>query len=477
MDQAKELQNNKIEYREAKNWELILWTLSTGVNNMFVILMVFASYVAVGGYGIAVATAGIITSSTRIFDAITDPILALVSDRFESKYGKVRIILGLGFLVMTLSVLGVFFWGVGTNIIVYTVLYFIYIIGYTLFGIAQNMGNPIMTTNPKQRMKQSGWRTAFTQIFASAVTVYMSMVLARKHGGLTMGAFQDLALACIVVGTILVIVSMVAISSFDKMENFPNNQKSITLKDGWKLIKDNSAMWPYIIAAGAEKLTLQAASQSAVTTLIFGVILGNYAFNGTINLIILIPTILIVLSVSKLRGKSDSKSLLIKWSWLSIFLGLLIVVFLFLTDPTKIGALNFNTILFIVIYTLYTGAKIITSASTGAMLPDIVDYEFYRSGRYMPATVAAIYSFVDKIISSFAATLIAFCVAAIGYQTVMPQPTDESSPAIFWMSMFMWMGLPIIGWLATVVAMKFYPLNGEMMENVQLENEKARTQK
>lgn len=38
------------------------------------------------------------------------------------------------------------------------------------------------------------------------------------------------------------------------------------------------------------------------------------------------------------------------------------------------------------------------------------------------------------------------------------------------MTMFLWMGLPILGWLCTLIAMKWYPLDKEKMAEVQEKN-------
>ena len=53
------------------------------------------------------------------------------------------------------------------------------------------------------------------------------------------------------------------------------------------------------------------------------------------------------------------------------------------------------------------------------------------------------------------------------YTTTMPQPTDPSTPAIFWMTMALKFGLPIIGWIITLIAMRSCPLSKEEMVNVQ----------
>ncbi|MFR4146090.1 MAG: MFS transporter [Mediterraneibacter gnavus] len=108
----------------------------------------------------------------------------------------------------------------------------------------------------------------------------------------------------------------------------------------------------------------------------------------------------------------------------------------------------------------------ITTANT-AFMSDLIDYELDRSGRYVPAVVTGTYSFLDKLISSCGAAIAAGAVALVGYKTTVPQPGDASTPAIFWLTMFLTFGLPIIGWICTLVAMKFCKLNKAEMVEVQ----------
>ena len=77
--------------------------------------------------------------------------------------------------------------------------------------------------------------------------------------------------------------------------------------------------------------------------------------------------------------------------------------------------------------------------------------------------------FVDKFISSFSSTIATLSVAAIGYTTVMPQPNDPTSTPILILTIIMTLGMPILGWLCTIFAMKFYPLTKEKMEEIRVE--------
>ena len=101
------------------------------------------------------------------------------------------------------------------------------------------------------------------------------------------------------------------------------------------------------------------------------------------------------------------------------------------------------------------------------MTADCADYETYRSGKYVPGLMGTLFSCVDKIISSFATTIVGLMIAMIGFKTTQPQPDTTYSNEIFIITMICMFILPIIGWLINLVAMKFYPLTKEKMEEIQ----------
>lgn len=101
------------------------------------------------------------------------------------------------------------------------------------------------------------------------------------------------------------------------------------------------------------------------------------------------------------------------------------------------------------------------------MTADCADYEVYRLGRYVPGLMGTLFSFIDKVTSSFATSIIGFLLAIIGFKNEQPTYTTPYSEAIFWITMFCFLGAPIIGWILNVISMKFYPLTKEMMSSIQ----------
>ena len=78
-------------------------------------------------------------------------------------------------------------------------------------------------------------------------------------------------------------------------------------------------------------------------------------------------------------------------------------------------------IAFVVLIIALNGIRNIGSNMMIPMMADCTDYEVYRSGHYVPGLIATVYSFIDKLISSFATTAVGAFVAVIGYKNSVPQ--------------------------------------------------------
>ena len=142
------IETGGVTYRRAKTWQIALASCSSGIGMSFYVLLGLASYVANEGYGIATAVVGLILTATRILDGVTDPIIAIIIDKMNTKFGKIRILTALGWAIESLAVLMMYCWasGKGHGIVLFVVLYCVYIIGYTLCNVTAQIV-PAMLTN------------------------------------------------------------------------------------------------------------------------------------------------------------------------------------------------------------------------------------------------------------------------------------------------------------------------------------------
>lgn len=149
-----------IKYRRAKTWQIALAQMNSGSAMCFYILIGYASYVGNVGYGVATAMIGMIITGSRIFDGITDPLLAMLIDKTNTRFGKLRIFMIGGWLLEVLSVYMMFQWfsGKGYGVVAFILIYALYIVGYTMNNMAGQIIPPILTNDPKleSMLKQVG---------------------------------------------------------------------------------------------------------------------------------------------------------------------------------------------------------------------------------------------------------------------------------------------------------------------------------
>lgn len=458
------------QYNRAKEWQLVCQPMLNLATNLFMLLFNFATYLAVGGYGILVGVASVIITSSRIFDAVTDPIIGFVIDRTNGRFGKFRPIYLLGFTIMTLAVLLMFFVGMNGGVVVFTLLYALYIIGYTFCTACNKASTNVLTNDPKQRPIIGRYIGIYSVLMGVFFSYYVSNMLVPRHGGITVPALQELAITTVVLSAILSVFGLASIWKKDIPEYTSNlKEEKVRFRDMWGILKGNRAIQMLIVAASSDKLALQTAGNSAITMLVWGVLVRNYAFSGKLSLYTAIPSILIIIFGIQFARKCSSKRALVATSVGAIVSSMLVLLVFLLFDPTQIGTGFAATALFLLLWCLRTGFMNVATGLTNPMIADCVDYELQRSGKYLPGMMGTIFSFVDKIISSFATTIAGFMIAAIGYVDIMPQATDPMSTGVAVVGLGVLVGMPIIGWVCTLIAMKFYPLDAKKMEEVQRE--------
>ena len=142
-----------VQYRKAKLWQIILYACNGLVGMSVYSLIGMASYSASIGYGISSIVVGYILTATRILDGITDPLLAFLYDKVNTRFGKLRVLMVSGFAIEALALLCMFSFcsSKGFGWVMFTFLYIIYVIGYTITNMTAQTIPAIMTNDPKQR--------------------------------------------------------------------------------------------------------------------------------------------------------------------------------------------------------------------------------------------------------------------------------------------------------------------------------------
>lgn len=477
-----------VQYRRAKLWQIIMVASSGCVGMGFYSLIGMASYSANIGFGIATVAVGGILTFTRIFDAVTDPMLAFIYDKVNTRFGKVRILLASGWLVMVFATLMMFNWaaGKGHGIAVFVLLYVIYIIGYTLYNMTGQTLFALMTNDPKQRPMVGVWSTIFNYVVPITLSMINFVVLLPRYGSYNLEFLAAVCWVTIAVSAVGLILACIGISEFDKPENFAGTtakKEKLKLKDMIEVLKNNRPLQCYIASGASDKIAQQVASQTIITTMLGGIIIGDMSINTTLMTVSIIPSILFAVVGAKYAGKHGNKKTIVTWTYMCIYVTcatILFFVFLHMGGNTRnISSAIPLMVIYVILTLALNGTKMCVTTGNNAFMADVIDYELDRGGKYIPAVVSGVYSLIDKLVSSVSALIATGAVALIGYRETMPQPTDELTGGIFWMTMVLMYGFPLIGWVITLIAMRLCSLNKEEMVEVQkrIADKKAAAQK
>ena len=475
-----------VDYRRAKLWQIILVAFNAFNGMAMYFLIGLASYSASIGYGIATLVVGGLLTFTRIFDAVTDPLLAFLYDRVNTRWGKVRPLMLLGWAIQTIGLLCMFnfFSSKGHGVPVFLLFYMVYVIGYTIINMTAQTLPALITNDPKQRPTVGVWQTVLNYLTPMALNIIVYTKLMPAMGGSFNQEFLNVVTwMCVGISFVGVVLTCIGVSQYDKPENFKGiKNERLKVRDMLDVLKHNKPLQSYIASAASDKIAQQASAASIVSTMLNGILIGDMGLATTLSMIGMLPSILFAAYGARYAGKHGHKESIVTWTRNCILANLVLIAFFIITRHTvgteTIANMGVTMILFVALTFITNGfAMCVTTANTGFMA-DIIDYELDRSGKYIPAVVTGTYSLVDKIVSSFSAAIATGCVALIGYTATMPQPGDPATSGVFWMTMFLRYGLAILGWIVTLIAMRFCKLDKNEMVNVQqrIEEKKASAQ-
>ena len=520
---------NNTGVHRAKLWEIGFYALNNTSTNLYMSLVGYISYYLIGIVGVGVVFAGSFITFMRVWDGVTDPFVGMLVDRTNTKFGKNRPFIVLGNVILFTTTWLMFNVvtriGQGARLPVFIVIYLVYILGYTAQCVVTKSAQTCLTNDPKQRPIFAMFDTIYN-LFALSVIIpiYMSGTLIPKFslnmsehaeqinnliaknpnlanvleagedgvqklsGFYNPAMFQSFQLLIGGVAAVFACLAIVGLWRKDRIEYFGTGQvQKVTFKDYVDVLAHNRGIQMLVVAASSDKLSLSMQTNSTVMVCIFGVICGNYAYFGSQSAISAIPVaILSLLGMGIIARNLGQKKALVVGTVgaLATAVGML-CLFLFgtptnmmlpsfsLTKPATWGNLfsgaNWSMFgfLYILLWSLMKGFSGIASSIVIPMTADCADYEVYRSGKYVPGLMGTLFSFVDKLISSLASTFVSVMFAAIGFKAALPTPTTPYSTGIFWVTMACLLGAPAIGWILNVVAMKFYPLSKEKMEEIQ----------
>ncbi len=523
------LDDPKNGIHRARLWEIAFYALNNTSTNAYMILVGSISYFLVGIVGVAAVIAGSIVTIMRVWDGVTDPFIGMLVDNTNTKFGKNRPFILIGNVILFVMTWLMFHVipviPGGLRFVVFIVMYAIYIIGYTFQCVVTKSAQTCMTNDPKQRPIFTMFDATYNVLLMSIFwPVYLSgtlipkftltsanaadqiaaliaknpalerVITTNEQGIQVLSGFYNPAMwhqAQYTIGIIAAVFAVLAIIGISRKDNEKYYGLGKTAKIGFKdyadVLAHNRGIQMLVLAASSDKLAMSATSNASVTAALYGIIFGSFALSGSVSAITGVPIAIFgIIGVGYIARQMGQKKCLLVGTWGALISAAVLAVLIAighnvgmslptfsLTKLSTWGGLfvgsnwNWLGVLFILTFIVMKGFSNLSGNIVIPMTADCADYEVYRTGRYVPGLMGTLFSFVDKVISSLASTIVAVAYAVIGFKQALPTPEDPYSGAILGITLFCFLGLPAIGWILNVVAMKFYPLTKEKMAEIQ----------
>lgn len=467
----------------AKLWQIGGFALNNTATNLYLFFMNFIAYYLTGYVGVGVVLASTLITTMRIWDGVTDPFIGYLVDKTNGRFGKNRPFIVIGNVILaTTSLIMVTVTHrlpEGGRFIFFVIVYMVYIIGYTFQCVVTKSAQSCMTNDPKQRPLFSIFDGIYNTILFSLLPILISGVLVPKFGGFNDQFFMTFWLITAPISAVFTVIAIFSIAGKDRSEYFGTGKVvKVGFKDYWDVLKHNRAIQMLVVSASTDKLALTTQANATVGVIIYAIICGNYKLSGMVAAYTTIPTMLFLFfGVGFIATRLGQRKAMLFGTYGALTCCVLLIVLFYTGNPTTLslpGAENFTgwTFFTIAFMVLNLGLKGFTGVSGNIVIPmtaDCADYEVYRSGRYVPGLMGTLFSSVDKIVSSLGTTIIGLLCAMVGFSEQLPTVDTPLTDGLKFVGVFSMFGLLIIGLLCNVVAMKYYPLTKEKMEEIQSE--------
>ena len=512
----------------AKMWEIMMYALNNTSTNTYMMVVGYISYFLIGIVGLASVLAGSIVTIMRVWDGVTDPFVGMMVDKTNGKFGKNRPFIVIGQIIMFVTTFVMFNFipkmGTGVRFVAFIIIYMVYILGYPCQCVVTKSAQTCLTNDPKQRPIFAMCDTVYNIILmnivipvivtdslvpkftltaennaaeiASLVAQNPSLAgIVEKSGGslsafYNPGLFTTMQLMFGGLSAVFAVCAIIALWRKDNSKYFGlGTAQKVGVKDYVDTLAHNRAIQMLVVSASTDKLFMSTMSNSTVMICLFGIIFGNYAAFSSYSQITSIPIALIsILLMNKIARQMGQKASMMTGTYGGIIGSIIITLFLVFVNPkgdaSKFALPAFRIIrpdtwgtlftgwsavglIFILLIIAWRGVQALSSSIVITMTADCADYEVYRTGKYVPGLMGTLFSFVDKMVSSFAPMVAGVMFSMCGFTDHNPVMGDPVTPGLRMGVVFCAYGMIMLGLVCNLIAMKFYPLTKEKMAEIQ----------
>jgi len=397
------------------------WGVGTlGISVMFNTLNVLMQRFATDYLGVLAVTWGAIYLGAKIYDAVTDPVMGIISDRTRSRWGRRRPYLLVGGLLAAAAFWGLFHAPATTTsnhaVLLLVLLMLLYSTGYTIFNVPYMAMPAEMTTGYQARSHLVSFRV-YAIGLGTIAGISGAPLLIGALGG---GRQGHEAMAAIY--ALIIVASSVAcfILTREARQTTRVRDSGLRFTQRMALLAGNR---PFLLLLGVKFTQLAGLALNQAVLIYFMVhVLGRgYAFLGLYGLVASVCLLLAPLLCLRAARFWDKRAIFI---FASAFYALVMLTWM-LSGPQEATAL---ILLRGALLGLSGGAMLMMGQ---AMLPDTIGYDRARSGLNREGIFAGIYTTAEKLAFATGGALASFILGYLGYQSSTTGYAAQPDSAVF----------------------------------------------
>ena len=409
-------------------------------------------------FGISAAAVGTMFLITRVWDAFVDPVVGIVSDRTETKWGKFRPFLL--YLALPFGIIGVLTFTTpdmgDTGKLVYAyVTYSIMMVIYSAINVPYASLLGVMSPDPKDRNVLSTYRMTFAYI-GSFLALFFFTKLIEGFGGVASAPIetqQTAWMSAVMVIAIVCVLLFLGCFYFTKERIRPIKEAKTSVKDDLKDLLKNRPWW-ILLGAGIAALVFNSIRDGA-TVYYFkyfvcedqvgqvGILGTSFALSALylgVGQLCNIIGVVAAAPVSNIIGKKN----------------------------TYLGAMAIATVLSIIFYWFEADQlglifvfQALISICAGAIFPllwsmyaDCADYSELTTGNRATGLIFSSSSMSQKFGWAIGSALTGWLLAFFGFEANKVQSAETIDGIKMFLSI-----LPAVGTILSVIFIAFYPLS------------------
>jgi len=415
-------------------------------------------------FGLKPQHAALLLLITKLYDAVSDPVMGLIADRTETKWGKYRpYLLWIAIPFAIIGVLSFYTPNAGytfKHVYAY-VVYILMMTAYTAINVPYGAMLGVVTDDSREKSVFSSFRMFFAYI-GSFIAMGAFAIFEKAVGGNVGDAAPSqwtfvvtlIAVAC----AILFILSFLMTRERVKPEV---KEGGSSVKDDLKALVKNGPWW--LLLGGSIGVLLFNSIRGGSAAYYFSNILGVNAvltcgvflFVGEVAQMI---GVLFTVPLSEKFGKKNTCIAIL------VFISVLSCLIWFLPD-TKGGFWALMALQAIICIAVGINAPLLWS-----MFADVADYSELENDSASTGLIFSSSSMAQKFGGAFGAFLLMQVLAVAGYAATADVQTPATLNAIKALMSF----IPAIGAILGVICMVFYPLTTAKVKDIQARLEARR---